>query len=249
VAKYALGCLKDEFDERDYPMAQFLEAVPLPERVDHTDEVPPIFDQGPAGTCVACATGYYDKSFQEGLERRWPLKESAHQFSPLYIYSQRQRKPQDGGMTIREAMKIIQEQGVCPLAEMPYQLDRLNQEPTAKQRAAARPYRSKSYARLSRIGEMEVYLLGNCFIAGVMVHEGFMDAPGGVIALPTPGTEYLGGHAVCVVGFDRRNRMFKFANSWGSQWGDHGFGHIGYATLQALLMDAWGMVDAPDPSR
>ena len=40
--------------------------------------------------------------------------------------------------------------------------------------------------------------------------------------------------------------MFKFANSWGSQWGDRGFGHVGYATLQTLLMDAWGMVNAPD---
>jgi len=171
VAKYALGCLKDDFDERDYPIVQYLAAVPLPERVDHSDAVPPIFDQGPAGTCVAVAAGYYDKSFQEGLEHRWPLRDSRHQFSPLYIYSQRLRKPQDGGMTIREAMKIIQEQGVCPLDAMPYRLDHLNEEPNAEQRAAARPYRSKSYARLSRIGEMEAYLLGNCFIAGVMVHR------------------------------------------------------------------------------
>jgi C1A family cysteine protease len=247
VAKYALGCLKDDFDERDYSISRFLTVVPLPERVDHADELPPVFDQGPAGTCVACATGYYDKGFQEGIEHRWPLKDPGHQFSPLFIYSQRQRKPEDGGMTIREAMKIIAEQGVCPLDQMPYQLERINVEPTAAQRAAAQPYRSKSYARISRVGEMEAYLLGNCFIAGVMVHEGFMDAPGGIISMPAPGADYLGGHAVCVIGFDRRNRMFKFANSWGPQWGDQGFGHIGYATLQALLMDAWGMVDAaPD---
>ena len=86
----------------------------------------------------------------------------------------------------------------------------------------------------------------NCFIAGVMVHERFMDAPGGIIPMPDPGCEFLGGHAICIVGFDRRDRMFKFTNSWGTQWGDHGFGHIGYATFQALLMDAWGMVDAID---
>jgi C1A family cysteine protease len=93
---------------------------------------------------------------------------------------------------------------------------------------------------------MEAYLTASCFIAGVLVHEPFMDAPGGIIPMPAPGSEYLGGHAICIVGFDRRNRMFKFANSWGAQWGDHGFGHIGYATLQALMMDAWGMVDALD---
>jgi C1A family cysteine protease len=149
-------------------------------------------------------------------------------------------------MTIREAMKIIQEQGVCSLDCMPYNVQRINVPPTPEQRKAATPYRAKSYARLNSVVEMEAYLMTNCFVAGVMVHERFMDAPGGIIPMPEPGCEYLGGHAICIVGFDRRNRIFKFANSWGTQWGDHGFGHIGYTTLQALLMDAWGMVDAPE---
>ncbi len=246
ATRYALGCLKDPYDHRDYPMVDFLGAAPLPERVDHSDLLPPVFDQGPAGTCVACATAYYDKTFQEGLEHRWTLNDSLHQFSPLFVYSQRQNQKGDFGMTIREAMKIVKEQGVCPLDAMPYVLERLNTEPTPGQRRAALPFRAKSYARLTRIGEMEGYLSGNCFIAGLMVHDGFMDAPGGIIPMPESGATYLGGHAVCVVGFDRRNRMFKFVNSWGAQWGDRGFGHVGYATLQALLMDAWGMVDAPD---
>jgi hypothetical protein len=110
----------------------------------------------------------------------------------------------------------------------------------------ARPFRAKSYARLTSIYEMEQYLLNNCFIAGVLVHQRFLDAPGGVIALPEPGEVYVGGHAVCVVGFDRRNRYFKFINSWGPHWGDGGFGRLSYTAMQALLMDAWGMVDAPD---
>jgi len=37
-----------------------------------------------------------------------------------------------------------------------------------------------------------------------------------------------------------------FANSWGPLWGDAGFGYISYDVFEALLMDAWGMVDAPD---
>jgi C1A family cysteine protease len=246
MPRYALGCIKDPYDHRDYTMSAFLKAAPLAECLDHSPALPPVFDQGPAGTCVACATAYYDKSFQKGMEHHWPLTEADHQFSPLYIYSQRRHQPADEGMTIREAMKIIQEQGVCSLASMPYDPQRINVLPTPEQRKAAASYRAKSYARLNTIGEMEAYLMTNCFVAGVMVHERFMDAPGGIIPMPEPGCEYLGGHAICVVGFDRRNRMFKFANSWGTQWGDRGFGHVGYATLQALLMDAWGMVDAID---
>jgi len=248
MLRYALGCIKDPYDHRDYAVSNFLRLARLPECVDHSDCLPPVFDQGPAGTCVACATAYYDKSFQEGLQHRWVLTESQHQFSPMYIYSQRHNQPGDSGMTIREAMKIIKEQGVCSLATMPYDVHRINMPPTPEQRRSAEPYRAKSYARINTVGEMEAYLTGNCFIAGVMVHERFMDAPGGIIPMPEPGCEYLGGHAICVVGFDRRNRMFTFANSWGTQWGDRGFGHIGYATLQALVMDAWGMVDSPDRS-
>jgi C1A family cysteine protease len=246
MARYALGCIKDSYDHRDYAMSTFLKAVPLPDRIDHADALPPIFDQGPAGTCVACASAYYDKTFQEGLEHRWNLKDPGHQFSPLYIYSQRREQPADAGMTIREAMKILKQQGVCSLSSMPYVPQRINEPPTAEQRTAAAPYRAKSYARLTTITEMEAYLMTNCFIAGVLVHERFMDAPGGIIPMPEPGCQFLGGHAICIMGFDRRNRMFKFANSWGTQWGDRGFGHIGYPTFQALLMDAWGMVDAPD---
>jgi C1A family cysteine protease len=244
MARYALGCIKDPYDHRDYNISSFLKAAPVAEEVDHSKQLPPVFDQGPAGTCVACATAYYDKTFQKGMEHGWPLGDNHHQFSPLYIYSQRRHQPEDAGMTIREAMKIIQEQGVCSLACMPYSAERINVAPTAEQRQAATPNRAKSYARINSIGEMQAYLTTNCFVAGVMVHEQFMDAPGGVIPMPEPGTQFLGGHAICIVGFDRRNRMFKFANSWGTQWGDHGFGHIAFATLQALLMDAWGMVDA-----
>jgi len=58
MPRYALGCIKDPYDHRDYSIASFLKAVPLAERVDHAQGLPPIFDQGPAGTCVACATGY-----------------------------------------------------------------------------------------------------------------------------------------------------------------------------------------------
>jgi C1A family cysteine protease len=246
MPRYALGCIKDPYDHRDYTMSGFLKAGPIAEEVDHASQMPPVFDQGPAGTCVACATAYYDKTFQKGMEHRWPLATPEHQFSPLYIYSQRAKQPADEGMTIREAMKIIQDQGVCSLACMPYDVRRINVPPTPEQRKAAEPFKARSYARIASIGEMQAYLMTNCFIAGVMVHEQFMDAPGGVIEMPAPGTEFLGGHAICIVGFDRRRRMFKFANSWGAQWGDHGYGHIGFATLQALLMDAWGMVDGVD---
>ncbi|MEA2646712.1 MAG: hypothetical protein QOE92_1795, partial [Chloroflexota bacterium] len=130
-------------------MRHFLAAAPAPDRADHRAEMPAVFDQGQVGTCVACASAYYDKTFQEQLENAWGMRPMAHRFSPMFIYSQRSDTSSDGGMTIREAMKIINQQGVCTLADMPYAEDAINVPPTAAQRRAARPFRARSFARLS----------------------------------------------------------------------------------------------------
>jgi C1A family cysteine protease len=245
-ARFATGCRKDPYDRRDYQMRRFLRAVPARDRADHRAEMPEIFDQGGVGTCVACATAYYDKTFQERREHGWSMAPLTHRFSPMFIYSQRDDQSGDNGMTIREAMKIVNQEGVCTLADMPYREDAIDSAPTPHQLKAARPFRSRSFARIASIGEAESYLADNCFVAGLLVHESFMDAPGGRIPMPKHGDPFVGGHALCIVGFDRRRGVFLFANSWGPAWGVDGYGTIGYDVFMALLMDAWGMVDAPD---
>jgi C1A family cysteine protease len=243
---YATGCRKDPFDRRDFNIASFLRAAPAPDRADHRAEMPEIFDQGQAGTCVACATAYYDKSFQEQREHEWSMAPADHRFSPLFIYTQRADRSGDNGMTIREAMKIINQEGVCSLADMPYSDGAIDTAPTAAQVKAAKPFRSRSFARISSIGEAERYLADNCFVAGLLVHQSFMDAPRGRIPMPRQGDPFVGGHALCFVGYERRRSLFHFVNSWSPGWGVSGFGTIGYDVFAALLMDAWGMVDAPD---
>lgn len=37
-----------------------------------------------------------------------------------------------------------------------------------------------------------------------------------------------GGHAMVLVGFDDTTRMFVVRNSWGADWGDHGYCYISY---------------------
>jgi hypothetical protein len=155
-------------------------------------------------------------------------------------------------MTIREAMKIVNREGVCSLEDMPYREDAIDRQPTATQLKAALPYRSRSFARISGLGEAELYLRDNCFIAGLMVHQSFMDAPRGRVPMPHRGDPFVGGHALCFVGFDARRQLLRFANSWGPGWGEGGYGSISYDVYAALLMDAWGMVDAvdfPQPAR
>src|ERR1035437_996855 len=109
--RFATGCKKDPYDPQDFQMRHLLAAAPRLDRVDHRAEMPAIFDGGKVGTCVACAVGYYDKTFQEQRENHWGMNTDDHRFSPLFIYSQRTDAGTDGGMTTARAMNDRQPGG------------------------------------------------------------------------------------------------------------------------------------------
>jgi C1A family cysteine protease len=55
---------------------------------------------------------------------------------------------------------------------------------------------------------------------------------------------------VVIVGFDPATRLLRFANTWGDQWGDHGFGTMSLETAQLLIdmSNTWAVeVAAPQP--
>lgn len=50
---------------------------------------------------------------------------------------------------------------------------------------------------------------------------------------------YNGWHAVSLCGFNETKQEFTFKNSWGTQWGDEGFGTMSYAFVNKLASEAW----------
>ena len=83
-------------------------------------------------------------------------------------------------------------------------------------------------------------------VLGIQVFASFTSDPvaqTGIIPLPNPNVEeWLGGHAVVVVGYDDAKGMVLLKNSWGALWGQNGYGMLPYEYLQParrLLMDAW----------
>ena len=61
----------------------------------------------------------------------------------------------------------------------------------------------------------------------------------GVVPVPAKGSTIVGGHAIVLVGYDDKTQRFKFANSWGTDWGDKGFGYLPYAYLTDERVEAW----------
>jgi C1A family cysteine protease len=84
-------------------------------------------------------------------------------------------------------------------------------------------------------------------VACFFVHQDFFSYSGGVYR---PQTDQLaGGHCVCLVGYDDAQACWIAKNSWGTNWGEHGFFRIGYGEcgieswhtcgVQGVSLRAW----------
>ena len=73
------------------------------------------------------------------------------------------------------------------------------------------------------------------------------------MAVPPP-NEVSDGHSIAFVGYEDNPKLngggaFRFRNSWGSQWGQGGYGLMSYAYARAYANDAvwleFGLPETP----
>jgi len=62
-----------------------------------------------------------------------------------------------------------------------------------------------------------------------------------IYTVPAPGgaNPIVGGHAMVVIGYDDDYQRFLIENSWGSAWGDGGFGGMPYVSLGMSFMEGF----------
>ena len=239
--QYGLGCLKDPADTRDLPMRLILPPITAPAIVDYTQQMSPVRNQGEEGTCVAFASVVGVKEYQEKKEHQKMIE-----LSPRYLYhlcKQLDGIPNQEGTYPRVAMKALADNGVCPEECWPYRTYQTD-SPCVGADDKARPFRIRTYARLTEIEEMERSLSVNGpFMAGVEVFSSWFEGAQGRIPLPDLDETSRGGHAVCIMGYSREGSYFKFKNSWGVDWGDSGYGYLPYEYMNRHCLDAWSATD------
>lgn len=239
IARY--GWMPDLPDHRDLLYAAPLTALKaLPPKVDLRKGCPPVFDQGQLGSCTANAIG---GAFQ--FDQR---KEALKSFVPsrLFIYyNERDMEGttgQDSGAYIRDGIKSVNKLGVCPETMWPYDPSpfppnpKLTVKPSPACYAEAKKHTADQYSRVPRtLNQMKGCLAsGYPFVFGFTVYESFESsqvAKTGVVPMPKPGEEVLGGHAVMAVGYDDSSQRFIVRNSWGTGWGIKGYFTMPYAYL------------------
>ena len=147
---------------------------------------------------------------------------------------------------LRDGMKTLAKQGVCPEPMWPYVLSQFATKPTPECYAEAKKHLGITYMRVAQdVAQMRgCVAAGYPFIFGFTVYESFeSDAVTrtGNVPMPDGMERTLGGHAMCVVGYDNPKKLFIVRNSWGASWGKKGYGTMPYAyfTNTDLSADFW----------
>jgi C1A family cysteine protease len=266
--KYGMGWQRDLPDIRDYsPEHEKIEKLFLKSKalkpskagtktsVDLTQWCSPIEDQGQLGSCTANAGAglieYYERrAFGEHLD-----------VSRLFLYKVTRKllhQTGDTGAWLRTTMKAMVLFGMPPEEYYPYDISKFDDEPSAFCYAFARNYQGINYYRLDTTGLAASQLLDrlkNFLAAGYPSMFGFtvynFGNEKGEFEFPGPNDPVQGGHAIVAVGYDDNRKIgkakgaLKIRNSWGTSWGEGGYGWLPYSYVEAELADDfWSLFKA-----
>jgi C1A family cysteine protease len=219
----------------------------LPPSVDLRSQLPPVYDQGHLGACTAfaCAKGMREMLQRQNHERVVPL-------SALFQYYETRTRPaiigwlnknRDSGGTITDAVGVLSEKGATPEEIWPYDISKFTQKPPKEAYSAAGEFKVHNANQLTNLDDVKATLAhGHSVAFGFRVFASFKKVGAdGMMPVPAPGEQLLGGHAVLAVGYDDAKKALIVRNSWGEKWADHGYFYMPYevAENQQMAVDFW----------
>jgi C1A family cysteine protease len=237
--------------------------VKIPSSVDLKGWCSPVENQLNLGSCTAHAgvgiVEYYErKAFGKHIDA-----------SRLFLYKTTRNLLHwegDTGAFLRSTMGALVLFGVPPEEYWPYEIKDFDQEPSAFCYAFAQSYQAIKYYRHDPPGtpadllmnRIKKYLAaGHPSMFGFTVYTSLDQADKtGKIPYPVTGEKIEGGHAVMAVGYDDKMKIknkgssgvettgaLLIRNSWGTGWGDGGYGWLPYEyVLKGLAEDFWSIL-------
>lgn len=240
------GWKRDHLDHRDKIYRASSMPPVLPPSADLRAQCAPVYDQGQLGSCTANAIAgaiEFDLKAQ-GLTDFMP--------SRLFIYYNERviegDPDQDNGAEIRDGIKSVASQGVCPESKWPYSDEgtQFAVQPSAQCYTDALAVKAVQYQSVPQDATAIKTILagGRPIVFGFSVYDAFESdqvASSGVVPMPGENDSPIGGHAVLAVGYDDPSQMFLVRNSWSANWGIQGYFKLPYAYLlnADLASDLW----------
>jgi len=224
----------------------------------------PIEDQGPLGSCTAnAAVGLVEYFERRAFGRHIDA-------SRLFLYKATRNLLHltgDTGAYLRTSMQALVLFGVPPEEYCRYDTANFDAEPSAFCYAFAQNFQTISYYRYDPPGTPLATVLnriktniaaGLPSMFGFTVYSSIDQAAGngGAIPFPTDGEQVEGGHAIVAMGYDDSKEItnaspggptktgaLRIRNSWGTGWGDAGYGWLPYEyVLKGVAVDWWSVL-------
>lgn len=217
-------------------------------------------NQGNYGTCTSWAAAYAARTIAEAIKNGWTDRATIDReaFSPPFVYKQIKDAGDyncQQGSYPGDALLVMKSKGVPKYSEFhPMCTDNI----PAYIFSSAFNHRIDNYFRLFsstadaqvKISKTKMALSEDCpVVIGMKCYQSFNSAKdlwNGVH------DTYLGGHALCVVGYDdnKYGGAFLIMNSWGTTWGNGGFTWVkysDYATDTKYAFQLYVAKSAPKP--
>jgi C1A family cysteine protease len=236
----------------------------LPVKIDLRAWCAPIEDQGALGSCTANAGVGMIEFYEKKAYGVWL------DASRLFLYKATRNLlgwTGDTGAYLRTTMGAMALFGVPPEKYWPYKIASFDTEPTAFLYAFAQSFQALNYYRLDPVGttptnllsQIKTNLAGNLpSMFGFTVYDSISQANGagkGKIPFPCSTDKVAGGHAIMAIGYDdtlaikntnggkTTTGALLIRNSWGTSWGDMGYGWLPYEyVLKGLAVDWWALI-------
>lgn len=237
-------------------------AAALPPTVNWINQMQPVRDQGDRGTCVAHASAAV-------AEHYWRAQGKVIDLSRQFLYwdcKQHDGDPNDEGTWVAVAMARLVADGCCLEAAWPYVMTKIpgnesQDPPPAGAAAGAADYEVPQFQQIAptSVPDIKAALAqDHCVAFTIPVFNSWYQndevTRSGEIVNPLPGEVNVGGHAMCLVGYEdlpadpaSGGGKFYLRNSWGAAWATEsvlataGYGTIPYSYIAANCSEAYSI--------
>ena len=208
----------------------------------------PVVDQGPFGSCTAFSARYAYLLRQSFLNR--PLTEPSCAFwyasSRTYLGI---NNTQDTGSTLGATVQSLRNKPFVPETAWPYTAYNILRTPTNQTGASALPgsiitvypgvpNKNTQFVTwcVSQINQNKSIVIGIPIYANMETYQVMSTG-----TVPMPKGAYLGGHAICLTGYNATTSVFNFVNSWGTYSGLSGHYTIPYNYVAKYTYEAFSL--------
>ena len=222
----------------------------LPTKVSYRNYTPMVMTQGDLATCVGWAVAYAQLSTQQNIQmgitdvsqKIFRAMDPNFVFGFIRGYSDKWCQE---GASLGDAMEVLKSKGTKPWLSDPWLVCNSIASEYAKNQASfytISEYQAVPNAELVKNVKIALSYKHTVSI-GVELTESFNNGTSLSYGLWAPkyGEKLIGGHAMCVIGYDdtKYGGCFEVMNSWGTEYGDNGFVWIKYKDFEQLVSEAY----------